>query len=197
MHYLLNSLELFFLPNISPFSWFLQVFCLLTFLWPTLFVFLVWLFWSLIFYCIIVVVSRIRPCLVSMSSLHMYRYSWFLWAVCLLTFLWPFLFVYPVWLFWSLIFYFIIVVVSRIRPCWVSMAVFTCTANLFFLGSYGLFVFWPFFGLPFLSPLCDCSSSWSFILLIFLIHIFSSDTQACFALVTSYNMACFALVTST
>jgi hypothetical protein len=28
------------------------------------------------------------------------------------------------------------------------------------------------------------------------IHIFSSDTQACFALVTSYNTACFALVTS-
>ncbi len=28
------------------------------------------------------------------------------------------------------------------------------------------------------------------------IHIFSSDTQACFALVTSYNMECFALVTS-
>jgi len=24
-----------------------------------------------------------------------------------------------------------------------------------------------------------------------LIHIFSSDTQACFALITSYNMACF------
>ncbi len=28
------------------------------------------------------------------------------------------------------------------------------------------------------------------------IHIFSSDTQACFALVTSYNMACLALVIS-
>ncbi len=28
------------------------------------------------------------------------------------------------------------------------------------------------------------------------ILIFSSDTQACFALVTSYNTACFALVTS-
>ncbi len=28
------------------------------------------------------------------------------------------------------------------------------------------------------------------------IHIFSSDTQACFALITSYNTACFALVTS-
>jgi hypothetical protein len=28
------------------------------------------------------------------------------------------------------------------------------------------------------------------------IHIFSSDTQACFALVTPYNMPCFALVTS-
>ncbi len=27
-----------------------------------------------------------------------------------------------------------------------------------------------------------------------LIHIFSSDTQACFALVTSYNTACFALM---
>jgi len=28
------------------------------------------------------------------------------------------------------------------------------------------------------------------------IHIFSTDTQACFALVTSYNMTCFTLVTS-
>ncbi len=28
------------------------------------------------------------------------------------------------------------------------------------------------------------------------IHIFSSDTQACFSLVTSYNTACFVLVTS-
>jgi hypothetical protein len=28
------------------------------------------------------------------------------------------------------------------------------------------------------------------------IHIFSSVTQACFALITSYNIACFALVTS-
>jgi hypothetical protein len=28
------------------------------------------------------------------------------------------------------------------------------------------------------------------------IHIFSSDTQACFALITPYNMTCFALVTS-
>ncbi len=29
-----------------------------------------------------------------------------------------------------------------------------------------------------------------------LIHIFSSDTQACFAVITSYGMECFALVTS-
>ncbi len=28
------------------------------------------------------------------------------------------------------------------------------------------------------------------------IHIFSSDTEACFALATSYNTTCFALVTS-
>ncbi len=28
------------------------------------------------------------------------------------------------------------------------------------------------------------------------IHIFSSDTEACFALITSYNIACFALETS-
>jgi hypothetical protein len=30
---------------------------------------------------------------------------------------------------------------------------------------------------------------------IFTIYIFSSDTQVCFALLTSYNTACFALIT--
>jgi hypothetical protein len=42
---------------------------------------------------------------------------------------------------------------------------------------------------------CAAAIFWSS-LPIFPIHIFSSGTQACFALVTSYNTACFVLVTS-